>query len=181
MNRNIILPIIAAVVLLTSSNQASAQLSDDAFAQMRGLAGEWSGTLHVEQGEHLARLGVNAEQALTLNYSVRSGGSSILEESNSDGIEMLTIYNTQTGDLLTTHYCILMNKPVGVLDSATDGVLSFTTDPARSGLEEGKDEYVSWWRIDLEPGNPNQFTYEYGVKKPDLTEWSARAVVTRVN
>ena len=63
MNRNIILPIIAAVVLLTSSNQASAQLSGEAFAQMRGLAGEWSGTLHVEQGEHLARLGVTAEQA----------------------------------------------------------------------------------------------------------------------
>ena len=181
MSKNVILPIIAANMLVTSSSQVSAQMSDEAFAQMKGLAGEWAGTLHVTPGEHLERLGVNAEQALKLTYSVRSGGSSILEESNSDGIEMVSMYNTQGGNLLTTHYCILMNKPVAVLDSSTDGVLSFTTDAGRSGLEEGKDEYVSSWRLSLEPANPNQFTYEYTVTKPDMTTFSAKAVVSRVN
>ena len=181
MSKNVILPIIAAIMLVASSSQVSAQMSDEAFAQMKGLAGEWAGTLHVTPGEHLERLGVNAEQALKLTYSVRSGGSSILEESNSDGIEMVSMYNTQGGNLLTTHYCILMNKPVGVLDSSTDGVLSFTTDAGRSGLEEGKDEYVSSWRLSLEPANPNQFTYEYTVTKPDMTTFSAKAVVSRVN
>ena len=181
MSKNVILPIIAAIMLVASSSQVSAQMSDEAFAQMKGLAGEWAGTLHVTPGEHLERLGVNAEQALKLTYSVRSGGSSILEESNSDGIEMVSMYNTQGGNLLTTHYCILMNKPVAVLDSSTDGVLSFTTDAGRSGLEEGKDEYVSSWRLSLEPANPNQFTYEYTVTKPDMTTFSAKAVVSRVN
>ena len=181
MNNNVILPITAAIMLVASSNQVSAQMSDEAFAQMKGLAGEWAGTLHVTPGEHLERLGVNAEQALTLTYSVRSGGSSILEESNSDGVEMVTIYNTQGGNLLNTHYCVLMNKPVGTLDSSTDGVLSFTTDVERSGLEEGKDEYVSSWRLNLEPENPNQFTYEYTVTKPDMTKWMAKAVISRVN
>ena len=66
-----------------------------------------------------------------------------MEESNSDGVEMLTIYNTQEGNVLNTHYCILMNKLVGPLDSSTDGVFSFTTDVARSGLAAGKDDYVS--------------------------------------
>ena len=74
-----------------------------------------------------------------------------------------------------------MNKPVGMLDSSTDGVLSFTTDVERSGLEEGKDEYVSSWRLNLDPANPNQFTYEYTVTKPDMTTFSAKAVVSRVN
>ena len=113
--------------------------------------------------------------------SLRSGGSSILEESDSDGNEMVSIYNTQGGSLLNTHYCILMNKPVGMLDSSTDGVLSFTTDVERSGLEEGKDEYVSSWRLNLDPANQNQFTYEYTVTKPDMTTFSAKAVVSRVN
>ena len=181
MNKNVILPIIAAIMLVASSSQVSAQMSDEAFAQMKGLAGEWAGTLHVTPGEHLERLGVNAEQALKLTYSVRSGGSSILEESNSDGVEMVTIYNTQEGNLLNTHYCVLMNKPVGTLDSSTDGVLSFTTDVERSGLEEGTDEYASSWRLNLEPENSNQFTYEYTVTKPDMTTWMAKAVVSRVN
>ena len=181
MSKNAILPMIAAIMLVASSSQVSAQMSDEAFAQMKGLSGEWAGTLHVTPGEHLERLGVNAEQALKLSYSVRSGGSSILEESTSDGVEMITIYNTQEGNLLNTHYCVLMNKPVGTLDSLTDGVLSFTTDVARSGLEEGKDEYVSSWRLNLEPANPNQFSYEYTVTKPDMTTFSAKAVVSRVN
>ena len=181
MSKNAILPMIAAIMLVASSSQVSAQMSDEAFAQMKGLAGEWAGTLHVTPGEHLERLGLNAEQALKLSYSVRSGGSSILEESNSDGVEMITIYNTQAGNLLNTHYCVLMNKPVGTLDSSTDGVLSFTTDVARSGLEEGKDEYVSSWRLSLEPANPNQFIYEYTVTKPNMTTFSAKAVVSRVH
>ena len=181
MNKKAILPIIAGTMLVVSSSQVSAQMSDEAFAQMKGLSGEWAGTLNLTPGEHLERLGVNAEQALKLTYSVRSGGSSILEESTSDGVEMVTIYNTQGGNLLNTHYCVLMNKPVGTLDSSTDGVLSFTTDVARSGLEEGKDEYVSSWRLNLEPENPNQFTYEYTVIKPDMTKWMAKAVISRVN
>ncbi len=181
MRKYFILPIIAVTMLLASNSQVSAQLSDEAFAELKGLTGEWTGTLNVTPGEHLERLGVNAEQALTLTYSVRSGGSSIVEESNSDGIEMVTIYNTQGGNLLNTHYCVLMNKPVAVLDSSTDGVLSFTTDVERSGLEEGKDEYVSSWRLNLEPANPNQFTYEYTVTKPDMTTWMAKAIISRVN
>ena len=181
MNKNVILPIIAAIILVASSSQVSAQMSDEAFDQLKSLAGEWSGTLHFSPGEHLERLAINDEQTLKLTYSLRSGGSSILEESDmSDGSQMLTIFNKQGGSLLTTHYCDLANKPVGKLVSLTDGVLSFTTDAARSGLQEGKDEYVSWWRLSLEPENPDRFTYEYAVTRPDMTEWTARAIVSRV-
>jgi len=58
--------------------------------------------------------------------------------------------------------------------------LSFTTDAARSGLQEGKDQYVNSWTLSLEPENPDQFTYEYTVINPDMTEWTAKAVVSRV-
>ncbi|MCH2472309.1 MAG: hypothetical protein MK486_20185, partial [Gemmatimonadetes bacterium] len=86
----------------------------------------------------------------------------------------------QEESLLATHYCALMNKPVAKLVSSADGVLSFTTDAARSGLQEGKDQYVNSWTLSLEPENPDQFTYEYTVINPDMTEWTAKAVVSRV-
>ena len=79
MHKQVIFPVVAIALLFASSSLVSAQVSDEAFDQMSNLlAGEWSGTLHVSEGERLERLGSNAAQALTLNYSVRSGGSSIL-------------------------------------------------------------------------------------------------------
>ena len=182
MHKQVIFPVVAIALLFASSSVVKAQVSVEAFDQMSSLlAGELAGTLHVSEGEHLERLGSNAEQALTLNYSVRSGGSSILELSNSNGIEMVTSFNKQEGTLLATHYCVLQNKPVATLDSSIDGILSFTTDVARSGLQAGRDEYVSSWRLSLEPENPDQFVYEYTVTRPDMTKWMAKATLSRVN
>ena len=169
MSNKVIFPTIVAILLMASSSHVSAQMSDEAFDQLKSLAGEWSGTLHFSPGEHLERLAINDEQTLKLTYSLRSNGSSILEESDNDGVAMLTIFNKQEESLLLTHYCALMNKPVAKLVSSADGVLSFTTDAARSGLQEGNDEYVKSWTLSLEPENPDQFTYEYTVISPDIT------------
>lgn len=171
MSKKVIFPTIVAIMLMASSSHLSAQTSDEVFDQLKSLAGEWSGTLHRSTGE---------EGALKLTYSLRSNGSSILEESDTDGVAMLTIFNKQEESLLLTHYCALMNKPVSKLVSSADGVLSFTTDAARSGLQEGRDQYVKSWTLSLEPENPDQFTYEYTVISPDMTEWTAKAIVSRV-
>ncbi len=171
MSKKVIFPTIVAIMLMASSSHLSAQTSDEVFDQLKSLAGEWSGTLHRSTGE---------EEAFKLTYSLRSNGSSILEESDTDGVPMLTIFNKQEESLLVTHYCALMNKPVAKLVSSADGVLSFTTDAARSGLQEGKDQYVKSWTLSLEPENSDQFTYEYTVINPDMTEWTAKAIVSRV-
>ena len=39
---------------------------------------------------------------LNLEYSITSNGSALLEESNTGGIEMLSIFNTQNEELLVT-------------------------------------------------------------------------------
>ena len=171
MSKKVIFPTIVAIMLMASSSHLSAQTSDEVFDQLKNLAGEWSGTLHISTGE---------EEAFKLTYSLRSNGSSILEESDTDGVPMLTIFNKQEESLLLTHYCALLNKPVAKLVSSADGVLSFTTDAARSGLQEGNDQYVKSWTLSLEPENPDQFTYEYTVINPDMTEWTAKAIVSRV-
>jgi hypothetical protein len=73
-----------------------------------------------------------------------------------------------------------MNKPVARLVSTEGNVITFKTDAAESGLEEGKDEYVNSWSLSLMPEDKNQFKYEYTVMRPDRTILTASATVTRV-
>mgnify|MGYP003309550346 CR=1 FL=1 len=124
MAKALIVTSLTFAALLLCGGQSAAQTTPEAFDQLKKLEGEWTGTLRLTPGEHLERLGLSAEQSLTLNYSVRSGGTSLLEESSSDGIEMVTVYNAQGNSLLSTHYCVLANRPVGTLDASVNGVLS---------------------------------------------------------
>ena len=64
------------------------------FESMKQLVGEWSGTLNRTTGE---------KAALSLSYSLRSNGSALLEESNEDGVEMLTIFNVEQTSMKATH------------------------------------------------------------------------------
>lgn len=162
---------IAVAVAAGWTIHASAEISDEAFAQLKTLSGDWAGTLQRSTGEEIA---------LTLSYSVRANDSAVVEESDEDGVAMLNIFNVQQGELVSTHYCGLMNRPVSTLTAAENGVLSFTTDAGRSGLEEGKDEYVNSWTLNLDPENPDQFTYQYTVINADLEIMTATAQVSRV-
>ena len=167
-----------AMLLLTIFASTQMVFADDlsSFDQMKSLEGEWKGTLNNTNG---------SSSDLTLKYSVRSNGSALLEESteilNDEApVEMLNIFNIQNGALQTTHYCGLMNKPVGELVNFSNGVLSFKIDPKKSGLEIGKDAFVSSWKLSLVPADKNTFFYEYTVINEDETVDTARAVVTRV-
>ena len=59
-------------------------------------------------------------------------------------------------------------------------MIKFKTDAAKSGLEEGEDEYVDSWSLSLMPEDANQFKYEYTVIRPDRTILTASAMVKRV-
>ena len=144
---------------------------EHAFSSLMQLEGQWQGTLDKSDGTS-----VN----LQLNYTSKSNGSALLEESSEDDVEMLNIFNIQEGTVVSTHYCGLMNKPVSKLVSAEGGVIKFKTDAAESGLEEGKDEYVDSWSLSLMPEDANQFKYEYTVIRPDRSIITASAMVTRV-
>jgi hypothetical protein len=145
--------------------------NEEVFAQLKALSGNWAGTLKRSTGEEIP---------LQLSYSVRANDSAVVEESDEDGVAMLNIFNVQQGELVSTHYCGLMNRPVSTLTAAGNGVLSFTTDAGRSGLEEGKDEYVNSWTLTLDPANPDQFTYQYTVINADREVMTATAQVSRV-
>ena len=153
------------------SAMADESMTDQAFAGLMQLEGHWQGSLAKSDGTS-----VN----LQLNYTSKSNGSALLEESSEDDVEMLNIFNVQEGTVVSTHYCGLMNKPVARLVSSEDGVIKFKTDASESGLVEGKDEYVDTWSLSLMPEDANQFKYEYTVIRPDRTILIASAMVTRV-
>ena len=81
-------------------------------------------------------------ETLNLEYSIRSNGSAILEESNQAGVEMLTIFNVQNDKLQSTHYCGLRNKPVSYLVSSSNGTMYFKTDIDGSGIDKSKESLL---------------------------------------
>ena len=87
--------------ILTVTSSFGNNLSDD-FEKLKSLEGKWQGTLERTDG---------TSDNLVLNYSLTSNGSALLEESDTGGVEMLTIFNYQNEELLSTHYCALQNKP----------------------------------------------------------------------
>jgi len=156
---------------LSSLALANETMTVQAFAHLMQLEGQWQGQLDKSDGTSVT---------LQLNYSARSNGSALLEESREDDVEMLNIFNMQQDTVVSTHYCGLMNKPVARLVSAEDGVIKLKTDAAESGLEEGKDEYVDTWTLSLMPEDDNRFKYEYTVMRPDRSIVTASAVVSRI-
>ena len=93
--------------------------------------------------------------------------------------QVVTIFNHQNNELLLTHYCGLQNKPVSVLESNTNGTYVFVTDSKRSGLSTDKEAFVTSWKLDLMPEDPNKISYQYTVSGPEGVVFVATAVMTR--
>ena len=74
--------------LLSLPSFAGDGMTEEAFAGLMQLQGQWQGTLDKSDGTS-----VN----LQLNYTSKSNGSALLEESSEDDVEMLNIFNIQEG------------------------------------------------------------------------------------
>ena len=140
------------------------------FDNLKKLEGKWMGMLERTDG---------TSDMLNLKYSITSNGSALLEESNTGGIEMLTIFNNHNEKLLATHYCGLQNKPILDLVSFKNGVFSFKTDTSKSGLKQGKEMYVDTWSISLSEDG-TEMDYIYTVVGPDGVAFTATAKLKRM-
>lgn len=163
--------LLSLAVIFLSFNTADTLDAASDFEALKQLEGKWMGTLYRSN---------DSSDAFNLEYSITSNGSALLEESNTGGIEMLTIFNVNADNLLLTHYCGLKNKPVSTLESSVDGVYIFKTDAARSGLTSGKDMYVDSWKVDLIPEDDSKMYYEYTVVGPKGVAFVAKADLVRV-
>ena len=160
-----------AKVVEDAEAQTNAASDPNDFEELKSLEGKWSGTLERTDG---------SSDELTLDYTVTSNGSALVEESDTGGTEMLSIFNFQNDELLLTHYCGLLNKPISKLIGNNNGVLSFATDSEMSGLTLEKDTYVTSWEINLLPEDENQLMYKYTVSGPDGDVFTATSTLSRI-
>jgi len=141
------------------------------FEELKKIEGKWAGTLERSSG---------TSDVFILDYSITSNGSALLEESNTGGVEILTIFNFQNDELLLTHYCGLQNKPISKLTGSKKGILSFETDSKMSGLSLEKDTYVTSWEINLMPEDETKISYQYTVSGPEGVVFSATSELTKI-
>ena len=160
-----------STVVEDTEAQTNAASDPNDFEELKSLEGKWAGTLERTDG---------SSDEFTLDYTVTSNGSAILEESDTGGTEMLSIFNFQNDELLLTHYCGLQNKPISKLTGNNNGVLSFATDSEMSGLTLEKDTYVTSWEINLLPEDENQLMYKYTVSGPDGDVFTATSTLSRI-
>ncbi len=106
MNRWIAILGFAGLGLVTAAS-AEQTASDKALERLRGLAGEWEGTLEWSG----ARTGTGRVRA---SYSTISYGSAVVENlymGDSELPSMTSVYHLDGSDLRMTHYCGARNQP----------------------------------------------------------------------
>ena len=60
-----------------------------------------------------------------------------------DGVEMLTTYSDEDGELIVRHYCALGTEPVFKVSQASEDVVTIELDNARSNLHKAHDSFVT--------------------------------------
>ena len=106
-----------------------------AFEQVRKKLGKWEGTM--TQGATGAVFGVSYEFKLT------SGGNTITETLVEDGVEMLTTYSDDNGELVVRHYCGLGTEPVFSVSNLSDKAMSIKLDNSKVDLHADHESFVT--------------------------------------
>ena len=106
-----------------------------AFEQVKKKLGKWEGTM--VQGLNGAVIDVSYEFAMT------SGGNTITETLVEDGVQMLTTYSDDDGELVIRHYCGLGTEPVFAVDSLSTNGMSITLDKSKVDLHADHESFVT--------------------------------------
>ncbi len=107
----------------------------DAFEQVKKKIGKWEGTM--VQGIDGNVIDVSYEFALT------SGGNTITETLIEDGVQMLTTYSDDDGDLVIRHYCGLGTEPVFAVESISEDTMIFKLDKSKVDLHSEHESFVT--------------------------------------
>ena len=129
--------------------------SSAAFDQIKKKLGKWEGQL---------------TQSLTgdvidvsYEWTLVSGGSTIMESVVEDGVGMFTTYSDEEGELVVKHYCALGTEPVLSVSQATDRVVALSFDGSRSPLMRDSHDFVNSMRWTMDASDSNSMVYEYTV------------------
>ena len=123
-----------------AAEPAKAVTAQEAFALLKGLAGEWQGkAMDKEKGP-----------AISVTYRVTANGSVVMETlfPGTDH-EMITMYHLDHGRLVLTHYCAMGNQPRMELDPASNAGRLVFSFAGGTNLDAGQDMHMHQGRIGL--------------------------------
>ena len=140
--------------------------SSAAFQQVEKKLGKWEGKM--TQGLTGKVIDVSYEWRLT------SGGNTITETLVEDGVEMLTTYSDNDGELVVKHYCALGTQPVFSVSSVSDTELALALDELANNLHPEHESFVTSmkWTMQGDDGDSMLFTNTI-MLNGELTENSA--------
>ena len=122
----------------------------DAFEQVRKKIGKWKGTM--VQGIDGNVIDVSYEFALT------SGGNTITETLIEDGVQMLTTYSDDDGDLVIRHYCGLGTEPVFKVTKLSSKEMIIALDKNKVDLHAEHESFVTGMKWSM--NSDNSITFE---------------------
>ena len=123
-----------------------------AFEQMRKKLGKWEGQL--TQGLTGDVIDVSYEWTLV------SGGNTIMESVVEGGAGMFTTYSDEEGELVVKHYCALGTEPVLSVSEATNQVVALSFDESRSPLMGESHDFVNSMKWTMDASDANSMFYE---------------------
>ena len=126
--------------------------NSDAFKQIKKKLGKWEGKMTQNlTGEVID---------VSYEWKLPSGGNTITETIVEDGVEMLTTYSDDDGQLVVKHYCALGTQPVFKVSKASDSVVQLTLDQSRVNLHSEHHSFVTGMKWTTSPSNPATMTFE---------------------
>ncbi|MDG1702665.1 MAG: hypothetical protein P8I46_00460 [Pseudomonadales bacterium] len=144
--------------------------SSEAFEAVKKKLGRWEGQMTQSlTGETFD---------VSYEWAVTSGGNTITETITEDGVEMLTTYSDQDGEMVVKHYCGLGTEPVFQVSELSANSMSIAVDEQRSGLHKGHHSFVTGMKWTMDANNPNSMVFENTVVI-DGEETSNRAELKR--
>ena len=127
--------------------------SSPAFEQMKKKLGKWEGTLTQSL--------TGSSYDVSYEWKLVSGGNTIIETAIEDGVEMVTTYTDEDGELLVKHYCALGTESVFSVVEASDGVVALAFDENRSPLRPHTHDYVDSMKWTMDQDDADSMVYEY--------------------
>ena len=127
--------------------------SSPAFEQMKKKLGKWEGTLTQSL--------TGSSYDVSYEWKLVSGGNTIIETAIEDGVEMVTTYTDEDGELLVKHYCALGTEPVFSVVESSDRVVELAFDENRSSLRPHTHDYVDNMKWTMDQDDADAMVYEY--------------------
>jgi hypothetical protein len=155
---------LSATLALAGSGSQPSITSQAAFERVKGLAGEWRGTVD-ERGT-----GPKA----TVTYRVTSDGTAVIETLfPGTEHEMVTLYHLEGGMQVLTHYCAMANQPKMALAAQSTPDLLILDLAGGANVNPRKDMHMHSVRIrfDGKDALESEWDVYQGEKKVDCKKF----------